>query len=184
MTEKEEEQSYWSARRQDLSGSGSNCVVLLQWPAVPSVPHSDCSLCASIFGPGSGFTARILAWRAECYGSPGKHKVAVTFFFFTKPACAHRKHKIVRCIVVIGTVHKHNMGIMPLSVCQVEAQCTTCNLGLCLSGVTQESDVWLSLGPIAPNQFQPTHFWSPPWLTNPLTWAGWLCQDLFVSNIS
>lgn len=121
MTEKEEEQSYWSAPRQDLSGSGSNCVVLLQWPAVPSVPHSDCSLCASIFGPGSGFTARILAWRAECYGSPGKHKVAVTFFFFfTKPACAHRKHKIVRCVVVIGTVHKHSMGIMPLSVCRVE----------------------------------------------------------------
>lgn len=54
-----EEQPYWSDRPHDLSGSGSNC--RLQWLAFPSVPDSISSLCRSIFGPDSGFTARIQA---------------------------------------------------------------------------------------------------------------------------
>lgn len=45
-----EEQPYWPHSLQDPSGSSSNCVLPLQWPAVPSVLVPNCSLSGAIFG--------------------------------------------------------------------------------------------------------------------------------------
>lgn len=93
-----EGQPCWSGSRQDLSGSGSNCVLPLQWPAVPSVPVPDRSPCGAIFGTWLGLhcqTSGRVIWR-ERWGVPVEQKVLETFLFsISILLIKHSKHMLL-----------------------------------------------------------------------------------------